>query len=45
MLERTIGVVLHQVRYNDESVIVNIYTQLHGNLGFLVKCPSRSAVM
>ena len=41
MLERTIGVVLHQVRYNDESVIVNIYTQLHGNLGFLVKMPKQ----
>ena len=41
MLERTIGVVLHQIRYNDESVIVNIYTQLHGNLGFLVKMPKQ----
>ena len=24
MLERSLGVVLHQLRYNDESVIVNI---------------------
>ena len=39
MLERTIGIVLHQVKYNDESVIVNIYTLQHGNMGFLVKMP------
>lgn len=41
MLERTIGIVLHQVKYNDESVIVNVYTLLHGNLGFLVKVPKQ----
>ena len=41
MLERTIGIVLHQLRFNDESVIVNIYTQQHGNLGFLVKMPKQ----
>lgn len=39
MIERTLGVVLHQFRYNDDSIIVNIYTQLHGNVGFLVKMP------
>ena len=39
MLERTIGIVLHQIKYNDESVIVNIYTLQHGNVGFLVKMP------
>lgn len=41
MLERSLGIVLHQLRYNDESVIVNIYTQLHGNVGFLVKMPKQ----
>lgn len=41
MLERTVGVVLHQVKYNDENVIVDIYTQEHGNLGFLVKTPKQ----
>ena len=41
MLERSLGVVLHQFRYNDESVIVNIYTQGHGNIGFLVKMPKQ----
>ena len=39
MLERSLGVVLHQLRYNDESVIVNIYTQQHGTVSFLVKMP------
>lgn len=39
MLERSLGVVLHQLRYNDESVIVSIYTQQHGNVSFLVKMP------
>ena len=39
MLERTVGIVLHQVKYNDECVIVNIYTLQHGNVGFLVKMP------
>jgi DNA repair protein RecO (recombination protein O) len=41
MLERTLGVVLHQIRYNDESFIVNIYTQQHGNVSFLVKMPKQ----
>jgi len=41
MLERSIGIVLHQVKYNDESVIVNIYTLQHGNVGFLVKMPKQ----
>ncbi|MBR4645046.1 MAG: DNA repair protein RecO [Bacteroidaceae bacterium] len=41
MLERTIGVVLHQLRYNDESVIVNIYTEQYGNVAFLVKMPKQ----
>jgi DNA repair protein RecO (recombination protein O) len=39
MLERSLGIVLHQFRYNDESLIVNIYTQQHGNVSFLVKMP------
>lgn len=41
MLERTVGIVLHQIKYNDESVIVNIYTLQHGNVGFLVKMPKQ----
>ncbi|MBO7067726.1 MAG: DNA repair protein RecO [Bacteroidaceae bacterium] len=39
MLERTTGIVLHHLKYNDDSIIVNIYTQLHGNVGFLIKVP------
>ena len=41
MLERTVGIVLHQIKYNDDSVIVNIYTLQHGNVGFLVKMPKQ----
>jgi len=41
MLERTAGIVLRQIKYNDNSVIVNVYTLQHGNLGFLVNMPKR----
>jgi DNA repair protein RecO (recombination protein O) len=41
MLERTVGIVLHQIKYNDDNVIVNIYTLQHGNMGFLVKVPKQ----
>lgn len=37
MLERTKGVVLHQLRYNDESLIVDIYTLSRGRMSFLVR--------
>lgn len=41
MLERTVGIVLHQIKYNDESVIVHIYTLQHGHVAFLVKMPKQ----
>lgn len=39
MLERTKGVVLHLIRYDDSSIIADIYTLSHGKLSFLVKVP------
>ncbi len=46
MLEKTHGVVLHTLRYNDTSLIVDIYTESHGSLGFLVRIPhSRKSVL
>lgn len=39
MLERTRGVVLHQLKYGEDSLIVDIYTQGHGTLSFMVKVP------
>ncbi len=41
MLGRTIGIVLHQLKYNDESIIVDIYTLQHGHLGFLTRMPKQ----
>ncbi len=37
MTERIRGVVLRQWRYNDESVIVNIYTNKYGSISTLVR--------
>lgn len=39
MLQKTIGVVLHSIKYNDTSNIVEIYTELSGRTSFLVKLP------
>ena len=37
MLERTSGIVLHYNRYNDDSAIVDIYTESRGSVTFLVR--------
>lgn len=39
MLERTKGVVLRYLKYNDTSMIVDIYTLSRGSLSFVVKMP------
>lgn len=39
MLEKTQGVVLRLLRYQDEMVIADIYTASRGALGFLVRMP------
>lgn len=36
MLQHTRGIVLHQIKYSDNSLIVYIYTQAFGRLAFLV---------
>ena len=37
MLETTHGIVLHYNRYNDDSAIVDIFTQSRGSVAFLVR--------
>lgn len=37
MLETTKGIVLHYNRYNDDSAIVDIFTQSRGSVSFLVR--------
>ena len=37
MLETTRGIVLHYNRYNDDSAIVDIFTQSRGSISFLVR--------
>lgn len=46
MLEKTKGIVLHSLRYGDDSLIVSIFTLSHGTLPFMVKAPKgkRSSV-
>lgn len=46
MLQKTIGVVLHTLKYNDTSIIVEMYTELSGRASFVVKVPrSRKAAV
>lgn len=46
MYEKTRGIVLHSLRYGDDSMIVDILTESRGNVSFLVKIPrSRHAAM
>lgn len=40
MLEKTRGVVLHVIRYDDRSMVVDIYTESRGNVSFWVKMPA-----
>lgn len=37
MLQKTRGIVLHQIKYSDSSVIVHIYTEESGRQVFLIK--------
>lgn len=39
MLQKTIGLVLHTVKYNDSSMIVEMYTELLGRNAFVVSTP------
>jgi DNA repair protein RecO (recombination protein O) len=37
MLQKTRGIILHQIKYSDHSRIVHIYTELLGRLSFLIR--------
>ena len=39
MYQKTIGIVLHTLKYNDTSNIVDIYTEQNGRVSFLLKIP------
>lgn len=39
MLQKTVGIVLHTLKYNDTSNIVDIYTRENGRASFLVPVP------
>ena len=39
MLQKTVGIVLHILKYNDTSNIVEVYTELSGRASFLVAVP------
>lgn len=46
MLQKTVGIVLHTIKYNDTSNIVDIYTQYAGRASFIVSVPrSRKAAV
>lgn len=46
MLQKAVGIVLHTLKYNDTSNIVDIYTRHAGRASFLVKLPrSRKSVV
>lgn len=46
MLQKTRGIVLHTLKYNDTSIIVDMYTELSGRASFLVAIPrSRKAAV
>lgn len=39
MLQKTAGIVLHTLKYNDTSLIADIYTEVSGRASFLVPLP------
>ena len=41
MLQKTKGIVLHTLKYNDTSIIVDMYTELSGRTSFLVPVRGR----
>lgn len=46
MLQKTLGIVLHTLKYKDTSIIVDIYTEVAGRASFLVSVPrSRKAAV
>ncbi|MEG1563939.1 MAG: DNA repair protein RecO [Bacteroides sp.] len=46
MLQKTVGIVLHSLKYNDTTHIVEMFTELSGRGSFLVAMPrSRKAVV
>ena len=46
MLQKTLGIVLRTVKYNDASLIADIYTEVAGRASFLVSVPrSRKAAV
>lgn len=46
MLQKTLGIVLHTLKYNDTSIIADIYTEVAGRASFLIKIPrSRKAMV
>lgn len=46
MLQKTLGVVLHILKYKDASIIVDIYTEVTGRASFIVALPrSRKTVV
>lgn len=46
MLQKTLGIVLHTLKYSDTSLIADIYTEVSGRASFLVSVPrSRKAAV
>ncbi|WP_373806152.1 DNA repair protein RecO, partial [Bacteroides heparinolyticus] len=46
MLQKTLGIVLHTLKYKDTSLIVDVYTEAFGRASFLVSVPrSRKAMV
>ena len=44
MLQKTLGIVLHTLKYKDTSLIADIYTEVAGRASFMVSIPrSRKA--
>ena len=39
MLQKTLGIVLHTLKYKDTSLIADIYTEVAGRASFMVSIP------
>jgi len=37
MIEKTRGIILHQIKYSDSGIVVQVYTNKFGRLSFLIK--------
>lgn len=37
MLQKTRGIILHQIKYSDSGIVVQVYTRTHGRISLLVK--------